>query len=164
MFFFSTGQVPTADDFLPVARYKQVDETAPVSSATVQDDDELVIPGVVPGRYALLAWIAYSSASSTPDIRHDFFAPAGTTMERTTFAQGTGASATSGSIHTETAVNPGTDVLRGTLAGNTLSMLIVGGMTVSTAGTVGFRWGQGTSDSNSVTVRAGSWLWLARLA
>lgn len=132
---------------------KTADETI-ISNATFQNDDHMFIPGVVPGTYGLKHHWVYNSGA-TPDIKAQYTWPTSTTMKYWTQAS-ISTHAASGLIQTSTVIYDGD--------GQDVSVLTVGQVIVTNAGTFQFQWAQNTLTASNTIVRAASLLELVRLA
>lgn len=135
----------------PLWADKLVDETIN-NNATLQDDDDLIIPVEANTTYWCMLDATVLSGA-TPDWKCDFVAPAAATLTNWKFLQSTGVGAAygicgaSGSLGISTA---GVDV-----GVNIWGRLV----TSSTAGNLRLRWAQNTANASDTTVRAGSSLW-----
>lgn len=140
--------------FAPIMARKTVDEDAPTSSAAVQDDDELFVAVKANSTYFVIAWIRFTAASNTPDLRVNWSGPAGSTISRAEWGHPSATTTSADTIDTTTATTG--DNGRG--AGTTEKSLFVQLEIVTgvTAGSLKFRFGQVTSSVDKVTVKAGS--------
>lgn len=135
------------------------------SSTTFQDDDELFVTVEANAQYKIRLYLLYSS-SDAGDIEIGWTGPSGATMDW-------GMTAASNNTTSVTTVPnmtlPGrliseTNELGGS-GGSSITGIIEGTLTTSsTAGTLQFRWTQGTSDATATIVRAGSTLSARRIA
>jgi hypothetical protein len=160
---FAVGQRLTAallESMLPIMVRKTTGETAPTSSAAVQDDDELFVSVEANSIYFVDAWIRYNASSNVPDLRTNWTYPSGSTFTRTEWGAPTGS--TTGADTIDTTVATSGDVSRGADA-NPRSLYVKGELTTgSTAGTFRFQFGQVTSSAATVTVLASSRLVLQK--
>lgn len=146
---------------LPLMAKKTVDEGLN-TNITVQPDDELFVPVVAGASYHAEAWVFYSAASNTPDIRINWTYPAGATFVRTDWGAPPASTSTNDVVEMSTATTA--DV--GRAAGTTQRSIYMQGDLVvsSTAGNFRLVWAQVTSDAGTVSVKAGSFLKLTRYA
>lgn len=147
---------------LPIMARKAVDETAPVSSAVVQDDDALFVAVEANGVYFVTAWLRFVAVSVTPDLRLNYSYPAGASFARADWGAPSASTTSADSIDTTVATTA--DNGRGALTLER-SLMVMGELTVgATAGTFRVRFGQVTSSVDSVTMKAGSRIMLQRFA
>lgn len=147
------------------AAYRTSDSSARASTITPADDDQLVVALPASATFVGFAFLGWSCASATPDIRVDFTLPTGATMPlRALWAQGTGATTSAGSIEIGYNTSEGTDDVRGTINGAQTGICPMYVTTSTTAGNLVLRWAQGTSDANGVTLKAGSFILLNQVA
>jgi hypothetical protein len=152
---------------------KTADENAPLSSTTLQNDNELFLPVVAQARYrwrALIKW----AAGTTCDIKFDLSLPAAANHDSLafTFDRGGGSAFPgSGGILFDSRMFSGTDSMSIPGAGSSWSTqgrltVIEGWITVgATAGNAQIRFSQNTSHaSETAGVSAGSTMELHRVA
>lgn len=161
----AVGALVTADlldSMLPQFARKAADETAPTTSAAVQDDDELFLSVEANASYFMEAWLRHSASTNTPDIRINYSYPAGATFARSDWGAPDTTTASADSINNT--VSTTTDNTRG--SGTVERAIYVRGELIvgSTAGTFKVRFGQATSSADTVTMKAGSRLILTRYA
>lgn len=159
---YSTRTVNFPSTFLGVV--KATDQTK-TSDAALGNDSNLSLFTFANGKYILEGEIVYSSATAA-DIRMAFSGPAGATLLWTIDGLDVGAAGTAGSIQrSATAIaDAGVQVAGGAGAGTNVTAKIEGLLTMgSTAGSIVFRWAQGTSDASNTVVRAGSWINVRRI-
>ena len=140
--------------FAPIMARKTVDEDAPTSAASVQDDDELFIAVKTNSIYFVWAWILYTAASNTPDLRINWSVPSGASVKRAEWGVPSTNTTAADSIDTTTATTGDNGRGAGTAEKTLLIMLEV--ITAGTAGNLKFRFGQVTSSADKVTVKTGS--------
>lgn len=163
---FRVGQTGalTVGDVVGVARtvYKTADEQV-TSSATVQDDDHLTLTVVAGGVYAFEGCLLFDSADANADLRLTFVGPSGATGWWAPVAITLGNADGSGSVRL-TKFDLAAESTMGAISGGSLA-LPRGYLAVSaTAGSFKLQWAQASSSGTAVTVRAGSWLRLHRMA
>ena len=146
---------------------KTADESV-TSSTTLQDDNHLVVAVVASAVYVLEMWVAYISASETPDLKFAFTLPASATASFSAlglFTSVTGS--TAGSIEAGAQLaqtTPTASINVGAVNGN-LGMVVRGlVITGASAGNVTFQWAQAVSNGTATTVKQDSWLMLRRVA
>jgi len=144
---------------------KSADESV-TSSATLQDDNHLVLAVEPNTTYEVTAFIIYDGAT-TGDIKVSFTGPAGATLDWTPLGLITSVTASTGQIKTghDTFADSEGVGTAGVGAGNRAvlqphGLLVVG----ATAGSLTFRWAQLASDATATTVLTGSWLRAQRVA
>lgn len=142
-------------DILPLWARKSVDEVAPTSAASVQDDDQLFVTVAANTTYFMTGWFRYLAASATPDLRIAYSFPAGATFVRADYGPPSATTTAADSADWTTA-SGATENGRG--ANATERALLVYGelITAGTAGTFRVRFGQVTSSVDAVTMKAGS--------
>jgi hypothetical protein len=160
------GEIITASGIngsLPMMVRKAADENAPTSAAAVQDDDVLVLNVEANTTYFVTAWLRYTAASNTPDLRVGYSFPAGATFVRNDY--GPPSATTTASDTTDwTTASGTTENGRGAGTGER-GLLVIGELIVGgTAGTFKVRFGQVTSSVDVVTMKAGSRLVLQKYA
>lgn len=159
---FSTFQVPTAAELnalLPLRVRKNADEVL-ISTAAVQNDNELALSIAASTTYKLWLMAVITTASSTtPDFRSGFTYPAGATFTGNVYGLETAATSAAGSANYAGFLNAASPINtpRGLASGSNIvflweGVLIVGG----TAGTLQFQWSQNVSTAENTTVKAGS--------
>jgi hypothetical protein len=167
------GDPVLAEDYnrlLPLVAIKTIDEAAPLSSAAVQDDDELFIVVEANTRYSVAGWFRYTvtgggapANASTADFRLGYSAPSGATFTRTDWGVTSATTTAADSIDTLVVAAIGTDSGRG---GGTSerSVYMQGDLIVgANAGTFRVRFGQVTSSgTETTTMKAGSKIELRR--
>jgi hypothetical protein len=135
------------------------------SSATLQDDDHLLLQVAANAAYLLELFLVYDGAT-TGDIQIGFTFPAGATIDWTPGGLTTGATQQSGSVklaHVSTGAGEGVGAV-GTGAGNRVVARATGILQVAgTAGTLQLQWAQLASDATATTVLANSWMRLQRV-
>jgi hypothetical protein len=152
------GQEPLAAQWqtlLPITVVKSLDETVN-NSATLQNDDALVIAVNSTAKYEVTGLVAYNSGT-TPDIKFAFTAPASATFLWCCDALDTGASGVTGTVSRQKLAI--TDSLGVGGTGNDLIAKISGILVVAgTAGNLQLQWAQNTANASNTIVRAGSYL------
>jgi hypothetical protein len=133
---------------------KSLDENAPASTITVQDDDELFFTVDANSIYFIRGWFCYSAVSNTPDLRVNYSYPAGATFKRADY--GPPNTSTTQSDTTDFGVATTSDNGRG--AGTVERAMMMEGelITGGTAGTFRVRFGQVTTSVDLVTMKSGS--------
>lgn len=159
------GDLVTADlldSMLPQLIRKGSDESAPASTITVQDDDELFLAVAASATYFVTGWLRYTAASNTPDLRLNYSYPAGASFARADWAAPDTTTTSADSINTVVATTGDNTRGAGTVE---RSVLLLGELTTGgTAGTFRVRFGQVTSSVDLVTMKAGSRLEMRRYA
>jgi hypothetical protein len=159
------GDLVTADlldSMLPRTVIKTVDESVNTSIVN-QDDNELALDVLANASYLFTGFVRFSAVSTTPDLRANFSVPSGATFRRQGIGQPNAATAVAGTVDTgvlDTTTNDGRGALTSDLGLWYSGYLI----TSSTAGVFRFVWSQVTSSADNVTVKAGSWMRLERVA
>jgi len=156
------GSVNRFRDLLAI---KAANETVN-GSATLQNDDALVLTVVASAKYILDAYVIYDSGT-TPDFKCAWVGPSGATLQWSVGGLAAASSAVSGSVVLAVAAigDAGVQAVGGAGAGTPVAAIIRGLLTVSTtAGTLQFRWAQNTSDASDTIVVAGSYMRLTRVA
>lgn len=140
---------------------KSADESV-TSSTTLQDDDELQFSVLGTKMYRFEAFIAYNepAASGTPDFDCNFAVSTGsfTFLERANIYQGSTGAAT-----LDSSKESGPTTTSGS-AGTMRAVLILGWFVASADCTVKFQWAQHISSTNTVTVKAGSYIRYQKVA
>jgi len=131
------------------AKRKTLDETV-VSTAALQDDDELFIAADANTDYSL-ELLAFQSSGVTPGFRIGFTLPAGATWYGGFFDGGT----TTANRQFVYISASGTSGITGT-GGFSICYVRASISIGSTAGNVRFQWCQSTSNASNTTVAAGS--------
>lgn len=133
---------------------KSSDESV-TNSATVQNDDQLLIALQPNVNYAFQAYIYYT-AHEDGDITLAFTVPAGATLVWGTAGFYDAALTVIGSV---TITGSGSELDAGGLAGLGFASIITGTVAMgATAGNLQFQFSQATSNANATTVKAGSYL------
>ncbi|MFD7410158.1 hypothetical protein [Kitasatospora purpeofusca] len=139
---------------------RTVDSSPMTNSTTLTADSQLTIPVVANARYALDAWIVFTSDLGT-DIKMDWTTPAGSSGLYA--ALGTGIS--NYTDYDSSAVT--FSFVRSTRGNGTVAQGISSRGTLTTAATAGsltLRWAQNTSGATATKLLAGSWIRLQRMA
>ncbi len=149
----------TAQQFFGIgattAAIKASDTTRSLNN-TLSDDPELAIPIGANETYAIFGMFKSSCANATPDLKIAFTVPTGATMDIIYHSNG-------GSLTTFTSAalrNSGSQSPNIPIGANIINLIMFQGTVVngSTAGFLKFQWSQNTSNANSTTVTAGSYL------
>jgi hypothetical protein len=157
------GGVPVRVRWGGFAR-KAADE-AVTASATLQDDDDLVLPLEANASYAFDAFFIYDGATGG-DLKVAFTVPAGATLAWSGYGQSTGATIASGVINTFALTSSGSAAGVGAIgAGQKLTVRPQGIVrTGATAGNLQVQWAQNASDPTATTMFTDSWLRAQRVA
>lgn len=154
------GDEPTAsqlNDAYPLFVRKTADETLS-STATVQNDDELLMAVPASTTYHFKLWLIINSGT-TPDFKFGWSVPAGTTMSWSVQegAPATLAAALQGPF-TAASVPP----INGVAADQ---IVIAEGLVIvsTTPGTMRLQWAQNTSTASNTSVKTNSWLRLWKM-
>lgn len=150
-------------DFVTIV--KPSNETLPLSTTTMQDDDHLFLPVEANATYLMDGDIIYS-ATATADLQVGWSGPSGAAMEWSSWAYsaaGSGSPAYEGILKFESRNIGQTQAWGGT--GAIIHAQPKGCLSTSgTAGTLKFRWAQQTSEATGNIVYAKSWIRLQRVA
>lgn len=148
-------------------RVKTADQT--VTNTTTTTLDTHLVFAMVPGYYEISGLLIVDS-SGVADFRAGWQVPAGTNLTWTLNAFPTSAASTSSTIYREpVAVTAGSGTVGvttcGTVASGTLLTAVPRGLLqITTAGTVWFRFAQGTAEATDTILKARSHLRLTRIA
>jgi hypothetical protein len=146
----------------PIMVRKSADEVAPVSSAAVQDDDQLFVSVEANAVYFVTGWLRYISVSNVPDLRLNYSYPAGAVFARSDWGSPSSTTAIPDTVDVGVATSGDNGRGAGTVE---RSIFVMGELTTSaTAGTFKVRFGQVTSSTDTVTMRAGSRIVLQKYA
>ncbi len=127
--------------------FKVADETVN-GSATLQNDDELLVPVTANQKWIFTLFLLFDSGT-TPDIKVKWSAPSGATMQ---WGVGDGSPQAVQSVTSEVAP-------AGAGAGTAQMLVFSGEITIgSNGGNVQLQWAQNTSDASDTKVLAGSWI------
>ncbi len=126
------------------------------NSTTLQNDNELVLAVVANATY-LLSCQMIQNSGATPAFKLDLTMPAGATWKPGWFTCGASAAAEQTGVMSTPAINGVTGA--GADAFVKFEAVVV---ISSTSGNIQVRWAQNTANASDTTVRAGSWLELAR--
>lgn len=158
--------VVTSDfDIFGITLFKTATESV-TSSTTLQNDDQLFFSVAANSRYTIEGFIVYDGASAG-DLNCDFTVPSGSTFGWVNFANSgpdAGTSVTDYSTVLQTAsdarkINSLPLASPPGLAFRPAGYLFTG----ANAGTLQFRWAQGTSNATATRIQAGSWLRLSKI-
>jgi hypothetical protein len=135
------------------------------SDTTLSDVTGMSVAVEADSVYVLDGYVSYTCASATPDFKAAFSVPASTTGFWTLFGLDT-ADTAPGDVNTAYAAALTTTLVAGTDATLTQQSAIIYGFidTAGTAGTVQFQAAQNTSSATAMTVEAGSWIRLQKVA
>lgn len=161
----ANGQIPASqipDPNRIFAAYKPI-ITNRSNTTVLADDPHLVIPGVVPGTYAIEAFIGADAGNSTPGISVGFRVSEDTPS--ICYVLGlAGQQATTLNI---TQVHIPSDVPAGLgyalTSANDTAVHFSGCLTIDATSTVALQWAQTVADAQSTNVFRGSWMTLRRL-
>ncbi len=137
------------------------------SSTALQNDDDFAFAVLSNGFYVLEGYVIIDGASAG-DFNCDFTVPAGATLAWTNFAN-TGPDAGTSVTDMNTVIQAASEARKI----NTLPLANPPGLSFAprgylnigaTAGTLQFRWAQGTSNGTATRVQGGSWMKLSRVA
>lgn len=143
--------------------YKAAAETV-TSSTTLQDDDELTFACAANAKYLLTGHIKYSqnlATGATAGIKAGFALPASGTLEWT--SHGTALLTDATTFETIVTTSTGTRSMAANGA-TTMAFAPIGSLVTTSSGTLVLRWAQVSSSGTGLTVQAGSWLMLRRIA
>lgn len=144
------------NDNIPILVRKSANESAPASTITVQDDDELFFAVEANSIYFVQALIRYTAGSNVPDLRLNYSYPAGASFARFDFGPPSGTVAASDT--TDWSVATTGDNGRGADA-TQRAIHMMGDLQIgATPGTFRVRFGQVTSSAALITVNLGSYL------
>ncbi|SNY29086.1 hypothetical protein [Paractinoplanes atraurantiacus] len=156
------GQPIMADDLNSMLRTvrKGADQALPASTIALQNDNELLLSVEANTTYYLEAWIRYTAASNTPDLRINYTYPAGATFARSDWGAPSASTVVQDTIDTSIATTGDNGRGAGTAE---RSLYVKGELIVSaTAGTFRCQFAQVTSSVDVVTIKAGSRITLQR--
>lgn len=142
------------------------------SSTTLQDDNHLVLPVTSNASYTFQLWLMGQAAgnSTVGDLKCGFTFPAtatvhfsGTGPNNADLSSGIGSQSNGEWIARPSAVSGVTNIPFG-MSGVPICVHLTGVLyNLGTAGNLRLQWAQNTSDSNSTTLLAGSWMRLVRV-
>ncbi|GHE47426.1 hypothetical protein GCM10017673_56610 [Streptosporangium violaceochromogenes] len=144
---------------------KTADETVNNSSA-LQDDNHLVAAVAASATYIVEAFVIYDAATAA-DLKLAFTGPSGATLDWTSTALGTAATAGTGSLTVSAStIGDGSAVPLGGVGAGTKVVAQIRGLLVvaGTAGNLTTRWAQNTANASDAIVRTNSWMRLTRVA
>lgn len=142
--------------------YKTADESV-TSSITVQDDNHLTLAVAASGVYAFDGCLLFDSADVNADLRLTFTGPSGASGWWAPVAITLGNADGTGNARLTKFDLAGESTV-GTISGGSIARPCGYLAVSSTAGTFKLQWAQASSSATAVTVRAGSWLRLHRMA
>jgi hypothetical protein len=138
-------------------------DTGRASLTTAAADPDLLINLPSGTYYTLVSNLIYNGDPAA-DLKGGFYVPSGGTFSGTIRAQGTAASATSGSIITDSQGPSGSFGFGCLSTATNLTALVVGVVYSGTGGNFGFQWAQATTSTTATTLKANSFLTLIPLA
>ena len=146
---------------IPILVRKTANESAPASTAAVQDDDELFATVEANSQYLVEGFFRHTAGSNTPDIRLNYSLPAGASFAHFELGRTPASTATADTVEQSVATTG--DVGRG--SGTTQTCILMWGdlQVGATPGTFRVRFGQVTADVALITMNLGSWLRLTKL-
>lgn len=167
---FTVGEVLTASNVNTYfvqhqLAYKTAGEVVN-NSTSLQNDDHLAVAVSASTIYAVEGVFIYNAANTTGDIKLNFTAPSGATLQAVYFGLTTATTGASDSM--QFGATAGGDLV-GVSAGfgsynGTLAVLLMGTLIVSTtAGTLQLQWAQNSLSATNTTMLTGSRLLLTRL-
>lgn len=150
------------NSLLPTTVRKPAD-TGRTSTTSATADPDLSLTLEAGQNYVLLGMIAYTG-DPAGDMKGNFSLPSGATLAATYRAQGSGASATAGSIVVDLqSGGTGTLFTFGCLSSSTaLTGMFLGSVYGGSGGTFAFTWAQSSSNATATTLKAGSFLTLIK--
>lgn len=148
----------------PLIVVKTADESV-ISTVTLQNDNELVLPVVANATYLLEGCLFFSSATGA-DFTFDFAFPSGTTLKWSAFALNANADAFGSGSMVTLALDDGADYTIGGSGTTNILTAEPNGLVIvsSTAGNLQLRFAQNGSTASNTTVYAKSWMKLTRYA
>ena len=153
----------------PIGKYTSAQKTADTpraSTTTLAADPHLVLPVAANATYEVEGYIVYDGQIPNADLKWDWTMPTGSTLQWTPWASIIGLSTSIDNVEkttTAATANPRTSGTFGFPAKVTARP--VGRLTTSsTAGNLTLVWSQNTSHATPVTMYAGSWVRLRRVA
>lgn len=149
----------------PVFARRTADATAISLSTTLTDDSALFVTVVANAVYVVQSQIIYT-ADPSGDLLIGWSGPASASFDWGINGPGSSQTTTTGTFYNGSNTISGSDTVGGVSAVGSPVIARPGGVLVTsgTAGTFKFRWAQGTSNANGTTVKAGSYLYLTRVA
>lgn len=163
------GDLVTADlliSMLPQTARKSSDQSV-TSSTVIVNDTELFLPMIANASYFYEGWLLYTGGSNTPDLKLNYFIPAGATLVRTDWGHDVGTTSVTSSVVVSVPIPATADSLRGAGIDGTVIRSIYAQADVVTSATAGnfqVRFAQSVSDANAITMKAGSRIKLTRYA
>jgi len=166
---FVDGQVLTGADVMKywIQQYsivKQADEVL-ISSATVQNDNELIAPLLANSVYWIEIFVIYETIQAA-DLKVGWSVPAGAAIHWCPNGQDAASTSTVWDILKRERSEANTEIIGGPGAALGTDAIMPGEGYVTTAGTAGnltFQWAQGTLTATNTTVMANSCLIVQRL-
>jgi hypothetical protein len=145
----------------PLAAYKSADQSI-TSSAVLTNDSALFVSVLASATYYFKMYIKYEGGTQgSADMKIGWAVPTGTTMSYERLALNTSGAADVGTPTDQS----GTPTFGSNGAGNSRTLVAEGTvLTSTTAGTLQFKWAQGTSNGTATIVHAGSALVLWQIA
>lgn len=169
---FSGGQyvdlAVLLEQLVPLYVEKGSDES--IANNTMQDDDELLIANIPPGKWELTGgFYAAGTSGINQDVKYGWTwtGSAELTWVGISYHQDWANSATNRDVSIEGDVqdsgSPSSARAFGTVTGSSVPTAISGVFTNSTASTLQMQWAQNTTNADDTTVKAGSWFCLRRV-
>lgn len=161
------GHIVTVEDFdvFGVVAYKSGDESV-TSSATLQNDDVLVLPVVANARYIMDSQFFYTGAGdgATGGFKIGWTGPSGATMLWANYGTTQNLSPTLVNYNVVVeSIGGGRGV--GTNGATVMSCVPKGVLnTGANSGSLQLQWAQGGSNATATVLKAGSWIRLTRIA
>lgn len=140
----------------PVAAYKSIDETVN-NSATLQNDDELLVALEASVRYDIFLQLSQNSGA-TPGFKFSFTTPTGATWGSGWYSSGSSAANEQMGVTTTGAVGG----ITGAAANSILTFRSP--LTTTNAGTLQLQWAQNTTNLSDTIVRSGGILVARRVS
>jgi hypothetical protein len=142
---------------------KAADQTI-TSSIVMTNDAALFVPVAANSQYMVQCYLIYQAAAASL-IKVGWTGPAGATMNWVTNGLSTAVTAaTNGVIIKANQVIADTPAMGAAGAGVSVVAPMVGWLTTTTGGTLQFQWAQSVSGGTGTVVKAGSRLWLRKVA
>lgn len=151
-----------ASQSLSLVAVKSADESITSDSTLTSDSDLVVTLPTVDKHYRLEAWLYFTVADATPDLKFAWAASNALQLGRMGFTMLDAAGTLNGDNVAMTAT---TSVALAAGAPNSIGIHMTGMFqsNAATAGTLALQWAQNTSDANALVMKEGSWIKVEQL-
>jgi len=142
---------------------KSADET--ITNNTIQNDDQLFVSVAANSQYKVEMFLIYQ-ATATPLIKIGWTAPAGATFNWVANGLASSVTASSSGVILRAGQVLADNPVLGTFGSIGVSNIALpsGWLTTTTAGTLQFQWAQSVTNATGSVVKAGSKIWLRKVA